>query len=181
MSCKKCNKGKRIVNKFYGLCLECNNERLHGSKYGKPSKPIKREFKPVKSSKKTRKSQKSLFVDIKGGDKIKLSFNNIKEEEVKVSMIEQDEIFYKKCFDSSDHKCEECGKDLPDTFRNEDGKVNARYRYSHIIPKSIAPQLRHKVENINHLCLLHHMKWENGEKETMKIFPENCKKFPEYF
>jgi len=89
------------------------------------------------------------------------------------SAIDKDEEFYKECFDQSDHRCEECGKRLNDEFRDDDGRVIARWRYSHIIPKSIAPRLRHIVLNINHLCLEHHEMWENGDKESMNIFEKN--------
>ena len=80
----------------------------------------------------------------------------------------------------SNHKCEECNVDLPKKFRNEDGRVIARWRYSHIVPKSIASHLRHKVENINHLCIKCHGIWENGDKHLMKIFSKNYALFPEF-
>ena len=92
--------------------------------------------------------------------------------------IGEDEKFYLECFNLSNHECEECGKPLPTEFRDENGKVIARWRYSHILPKSIYPELRHNVENINHLCLIHHTQWDHGDKTTMKIYNLNSKKFP---
>ena len=56
-----------------------------------------------------------------------------------------DEAFYEESFNQSNHKCEECGIQLPTEFRNDDGKINARWRYSHIVAKSI----REKVFFIN--------------------------------
>lgn len=147
MACKKCNKDKRIVNKHFGLCLECNNMRLHGSPYGKSYNPIKRSSKLRKTSKNKKKS------------------SNIE--------ITLDEIFYKTCFESSDHRCEECGKQLPEIFRDDNGRIVARWRYSHIIPKSIAPKLRREVLNINHLCLEHHQQWDHGDKKSMSIYESN--------
>ena len=148
MACKKCKKDKRIVNKFHGLCTECNNERLHGSKYGK-------RYKTLKNSKKYLKSNKN-------------------------SNYEKDNNFYKECFDSCKvHKCEECNVDLPKVFEH-DGKVVARWRYSHIIPKSIAPKLRRVIDNINHLCFNCHSKWEFGDKMSMKIYDKNQEKYPNY-
>ena len=170
MKCKKCGLEKPIVNKHFGLCRGCNNERLYGSKYGKSYADVKKKRKSpygLKSSSED-KVKGSLFVS----DRIK--------GDKKKSMIERDELFYEKCFNMSDHKCEECGKQLPTAFRDDSGKVVARWRYSHIIPKSIASELRHDVNNINHLCLECHMRWENGDKENMNIFAENSERFPQF-
>ena len=86
-----------------------------------------------------------------------------------------------KCFNQSNHKCEECGKQLPTEFRNEEGKIIARWRYSHIVAKSIAPELRHDTNNINHLCLDHHTQWDFGNKDEMKVYTKNAQKLPKYF
>ena len=153
MSCKKCKKDYKIVNKYYGLCLSCNNERLHGSKYGKTYNGIKR----------SRKSNSN--------DEAKLR---------RQKRIDADEVFYEKCFNMSDHKCEECGVNLPTEFRDEEGRVIARWRYSHIIAKSIAPELRHDVNNINHLCIECHTKWDFGDKKSMRIYAKNAKRFKRY-
>lgn len=92
--------------------------------------------------------------------------------------IDEDEKFYLECFNNSNHECEECGTPLPTEFRDINGKVIARWRYSHILPKSVYPELRHSIENINHLCLLHHTQWDHGNKVVMKIYKLNSKKFP---
>lgn len=167
MSCKECNGSKPIVNKFYGLCQECNNIRLHGSKYGKTYKFTNKKSKPLRTRKNNVK--KSLFVKLDP------------KRKASTKRLEKDEAFYEECFNVSNHKCEECGCNLPTEFRDSEGNVNARYRYSHIIAKSIAPELRHDVENINHLCLKHHTQWDHGDKENMKIYEKNKKKFPRYF
>ena len=177
MSCSKCNLDKEIVNKHFGLCLECNNLRLHGSKYGKQYKGIgsnKKSFLAPKKPKKFRnkskgKPKKSLFV------------SNLKEKD-ELTTLQKDEIFYEECFNScKDHKCENCREELPSVFRDEEGKIVARFRYSHIIPKSIASHLRHVLKNINHLCARCHTRWDHGDKYNMKIYSENVKKFPNYF
>lgn len=167
MSCNKCGKDKKIVNKHFKLCQECNNERLHGSKYGKQYTNLKSKNTPIRTAKKP-KGRKSLFSGVK------------ESEKSKDKTIELDEALYEEVFNNSNHKCEECSADLPDIFRNEDGKVVARYRYSHIIPKSIAPELRHSIDNINNLCLKCHIKWENGNKAEMKIFKKNYLKFSQF-
>ena len=167
MNCKECNNSKHIVNKHFGLCQECNNLRLHGSKYGKTYTISKKERKPLRRRKKDVK--KSLFSNVKPQDKRW------------VKRLAEDEAFYKQSFDLSDHKCEECGCRLPTEFRDEEGNVNARWRYSHIVAKSIAPELRHDVNNINHLCLKHHTQWDHGDRMTMKIYEKNKKRLPKYF
>ena len=177
MSCKKCNRDKKIVNKHFYLCQECNNERLHGNKYGKQYKLVIKEGQSFKTTPRRRGRKKgSLFAP-----KIKSIPKREKDYSRQDEKIRIDEEFYKKCFDNSNHKCEECGEDLPTIFRNEEGRVVARWRYSHIIPKSIAPELRHSIKNINHLCLIHHSEWENGDKEKMKIYKENRERFPGHF
>ena len=165
MNCKNCNIEKNIINKHFGLCQECNNERLHGSKYGKTYTVSKKEIKPIRARK--NKAKKSLFTNLSKG---KVSNNNLL----------LDEAFYEECFDMSNHKCEECGVGLPDEFRDDEGKINARWRYSHIIAKSIAPELRHDTNNINHLCLKHHTQWDHGDKMSMKIYQSNKLKVPNY-
>ena len=110
----------------------------------------------------------------------KISHSKKKPNKVQIS-IEKDEEFYLECFNSSNHVCEECGAQLPTEFRDEKGKVLARYRYSHIFPKSVYPELRHEISNINHLCLIHHIQWDHGDKTVMKIYELNRKKFPNKF
>lgn len=169
MSCKKCGENLPIVNKWFGLCKDCNNERLHGSKYGK-------QYKHTQSKRKSLKSDlnSSFAWDMMQENKPSLE---------KVSMYEKDNEFYKKCFDTFNHKCEECGVKQPKEFLDSNGKVNARHRYSHIVPKSIAPELRHELENINDLCLKCHTKWEGPDKAEMKIYKTNKlrEKLKKYF
>ena len=95
--------------------------------------------------------------------------------------INKDEEFYLKCFNQSNHVCEECGVELPNYFRDANNKVVARYQYSHIVPKSIAPNLRYDINNVNILCLKCHQKWENGDKKSMKIYEKNKIAFPNFF
>lgn len=167
MACKNCKGDKPIVNKFFGLCLECNNIRLHGSKYGKEYKFANTKRSALRS--RNTKSKKSLFSKLEP------------KKKASTRRLERDEEFYLKCFENSKHRCEECGKRLPTEFRDEEGNVNARWRYSHIVAKSIAPELRHDVENINHLCARHHTQWDHGDRKSMKIYEKNKQRFPKYF
>ena len=149
--CKNCGEKTRIVNKYFGLCLICNNERLKRSK--------------VKSGVNTPKKKKNSSTAIKN---------------TSIDKIRADEEFYERCFNNSDHKCEECGAQLPEEFRDDSGKIIARWQYSHIVPKSIADELRHDISNINILCLKCHRKWENGDRESMKIYAKNKETHPRY-
>jgi hypothetical protein len=107
----------------------------------------------------------------------KIKRGGVKINKMQVN-INADENFYLECFNLSNHECEECGAPLPNEFRDSNGKVNARWRYSHILSKSIYPELRHNVKNINHLCLKHHTQWDHGDKKNMKIYELNKLKFP---
>lgn len=191
--CKGCKEPRMIVNKYFELCQGCNNIRLHGNKYGKQSSFIRID------SKFNKRSERELLRRVMKGDsshKVKRTLDNSNKREVRVIVggrrfgrshaikiwrIQQDEIFYEKCFNTSNHKCEECGKNLPQDFRDDDNKVIARWRYSHIIAKSIAPELRYTIKNINHLCLEHHTQWDFGDKKIMKIYKSNSKRFPQFF
>lgn len=171
MKCKGCKKEKEIKNSFHKLCLICNNKRLEVKKEPKLDKFIKRKQTSSRAKINRRKYK------IKQGVKVKAI-----QKRIKVGKnFESDEIFYEKSFNRcKDHSCEECGKSLPTNFRDGDEKIIARFRYSHIIPKSIAPELRHDLNNINHLCHECHFKWDFGNKKDMKIYQKNSKKFPQY-
>jgi hypothetical protein len=185
-TCKGCCEDKMIVNKHFYLCLECNNKRLHGSKYGKQRNYEKNDREWLKTPKKIQipkikeKSKASLFTNL--GEEGKNKINHIIIGGVRSGKtILLDEAFYEECFNNVVyHICEECGAKLPDEFKDSQGKIIARWRYSHIIAKSIAPELRWDIKNINHLCLEHHTNWDFGNKFNMKIYESNRKKFPQY-
>jgi hypothetical protein len=166
MNCKECKQTKPIVNKHFGLCLECNNIRLHGSKHGKQHKFTNTKRTPLRSRK---NKSNSLFSNLEP------------KKKASTTRLELDEQFYLRCFEKSNHRCEECGKRLPTEFRDSEGNVNARWRYSHIVAKSIAPELRRNEDNINHLCQEHHTQWDHGDRKVMKIYEKNAAKFPRYF
>lgn len=171
MDCSNCEEDKYIVNKYFKLCLECNNIRLYGNKYGK---------KPKIAIYSGRGRSKSFFsVDNIKKKGVKSLFAPTIKKVVKTTF-DDDEEFYEKCFNNSNHKCEECGEKLPEQFRDINNKVIARWRYSHIIAKSIANKLRHKLKNINHLCMDCHREWDFGDKKSMKIYIVNKKNFPQY-
>jgi hypothetical protein len=154
MCCSNCNLKLRLVDKVLKLCKDCKKETLDKSK-----------------------NKKGKYTYIKRNSFYNYSKNNVSKN----NRILKDEEFYEKCFNScSLHMCEECGLKLNDKFRDNDGKIINRFRYSHIIPKSIASNLKYSLYNINHLCLKCHSNWENGDKKSMRIFPKNKKRFPQY-
>jgi len=177
MKCKECGGNNPIVNKHFGLCQSCNNIRLHGSKHGKQYTFNRNEKKSVKPD------ITRLKHEVTGGmnDKQVYIVGGGRSTGKSLALYIADNTFYKKVFDESDHKCEECGCKLNDVFADDEGKVINRHRYSHIIPKSIAPHLRHNIKNINNLCLEDHTKWDFGDKVSMRIYEKNKKRFPEYF
>lgn len=170
MICSKCNSNvDKFANAFHKLCKLCNLKRLEESKRDKVEDNTRIE----------RKWQKS------GSERILRRVGKVSKPKVKKKSrnknFELDEKFYEECFNScKEHKCEECNKQLNDRFRDASGNVIYKVRYSHIVPKSKSNELRHDVNNINHLCFDCHFKWEFGDKKSMKIYEENKAKFPQF-
>jgi len=176
MNCKKCDRDiEKYDNAFHKICKECNRDRLEALKQPKIYKYITKDSKANTDSvgriHRPVKGNKSNRIIYSGGNRSKSLGNKI-----------LDEMFYEKCFNScSDHSCEECGESLPSEFRSDSGSILYVARYSHIIAKSIAPELRHDINNINHLCMKCHMLWEFEDRENMKIYNINKKRLPNYF
>lgn len=74
---------------------------------------------------------------------------------------EENEKFYKWCWNHMPHRCEECMKPL-----NEYSAVFV----SHILTRGAHPEAAHDPRNVNILCFRHHSIWENGSRENMHIF-----------
>lgn len=77
---------------------------------------------------------------------------------------EENEHFYRYCWDIYPHVCSECLKPLR--------QYSAVY-ISHIKTRGSHPQMAHDVRNVNILCFEHHSMWENGNRERMRIYPGN--------
>lgn len=154
MSCLGCNRNYIIVNKKYGLCQVCNHIRLHPEKSNKDNRDTftQKKYYPIKrtaivSTKQTKEKRKEL--------------------------LKLDEATYFIVFSSKPHKCEECGKPLPSSFKDKNGNINAIFQYSHILTKSAFPEFRHNHMNFNRLCFEHHQQWEFGNRSTMNIYASN--------
>lgn len=76
------------------------------------------------------------------------------------------EKFYRYMWENKPHYCEECMKPLQ--------KYSSAF-ISHILSRGAHPEMAHDVRNVNILCLPHHNQWENGKRETMRIFLPNLK------
>jgi len=170
MKCKECEKEKPIVNSFFKMCRECNYKRLEDRKSSKMNTLRRTERKSLKT-KETR-----LKRNVGAGERVSRNKGGKKP----LKNFDLDELFYEKCFHNSDHKCEECSKNLPTEFKDDAGRVISRFRYSHIVAKSIAPELRHDLNNINHLCHECHFKWDFQDRKNMKIYSKNKSKYPQF-
>lgn len=80
---------------------------------------------------------------------------------------EGNEKFYKFCIGNKTMVCEECGKPIP-----HPGAVNV----SHILTRGAHPDMAHDPRNVNILCFAHHQMWENGDRQSMRIYPINERK-----
>lgn len=73
--------------------------------------------------------------------------------------------FYRYAWNhKSDHRCEECCRPLP--------RYCATY-ISHIQSRGAHPETAYDLRNFNYLCPVCHSKWENGDRESMKIWNRN--------
>lgn len=77
---------------------------------------------------------------------------------------EENERFYRWCWEHKLHVCEECMRPLRE--------YSATY-VSHILTKGAHPAMAHDPRNVNILCFSHHNTWENGKRENMRIYRSN--------
>ena len=159
--CKGCEQYRPIVNRKHHLCQECNTRRLNpnGSKiYTLKRTPLKPNTTPLKRSTKpiAQRSKKSV--------------RTLKLDE------ETYELVYRQHMNDGSYQCENCDMPLDPRFRDEEGRIVQRFRYSHILSKGAYPMHRHNPLNFNFLCFNCHQLWEfGGEKgrRSMRIFMKN--------
>lgn len=135
----------------FGICAKCGNKRLIVNKTHNLCQQC---------------NQIRLYGDNKQKPK--------RTKKVNVNKIKEDEEFYEKIFHLKPCVCENCGAKLPNQFRDENGKIIARYQYSHILSKGSWPQYRHEEWNMMKNCLKCHQEWEFGNKQAMPIY-KKCK------
>lgn len=73
----------------------------------------------------------------------------------------ENEKFYRWVWDHKPHICEECMKPL--------NGYSATY-VSHICSRGSEPMMAHDPRNVNILCFRCHTKYENGNRESMRIW-----------
>lgn len=74
--------------------------------------------------------------------------------------------FYKWVIEHKENICEECGKPI---------RHATAINVSHILSRGAHPAMAHDPRNTNILCADCHAKWENGDREAMKIYAKNEK------
>lgn len=73
--------------------------------------------------------------------------------------------FYRLAWNRKDtHKCEECMRPLPE--------YSATF-ISHMLSRGAHPEAAYDLRNYNILCPDCHHRWENGDRENMKIWQRN--------
>lgn len=77
---------------------------------------------------------------------------------------EENEKYYRWCWDHKPHYCEECMKPL---------REYSAVHISHILTRGAHPAIAHDPRNFNMLCFKCHGKWENGDRESMRIYAKN--------
>ena len=77
---------------------------------------------------------------------------------------QENERFYLFCWDHYPHICSETMRPLR--------QYSATY-ISHIMTRGAHPEMAHDPRNVNILCFEMHNRWENGDRENMRIYPGN--------
>ena len=80
--------------------------------------------------------------------------------------ITEHEKFFRWIWEHKPHHCEECLKPLH--------HYSAVY-CSHILTRGAHPEMAHDCKNINIVCFAHHSQWENGNRQTMRIYEKNMR------
>lgn len=94
-------------------------------------------------------------------------------DEDDLERIRKDEETYEQVFNEQPPFCLNCRRKLNTIFRDEKGKIIARYQYSHIFTKKAYPEFRNNPKNFNRLCFFCHNQWEFGDRSEMRILPIN--------
>lgn len=77
---------------------------------------------------------------------------------------EENEKFYRWCWNHKRHICEETMRPLPG--------YSATF-VSHILTRGAHPEMAYDPRNVNILSFEQHNRWENGKRENMRIFASN--------
>lgn len=138
--CKNCGKQKLIVNKKYGLCIECNYFRIHGET-------------PIQAAIKREKEQEK--------EKNRIKWQKQKEAPKKKRKATGELKMFKEIWEERSHFCQNkmCGRYL--------GENLMPIFFSHRKSKGAYPALRLCKDNIDLLCAECHQKWETGKRSEI--------------
>ena len=138
--CKICGRIKLIVNRKYGVCIECNHYRLYGETIietkrkealAKREAQVKKKSKPLTTKTKRKPTgEKAMFLEI---------------------------------WSEREHYCAntECRKFL--------GAIPMPIFFSHRKSKGAYPELRLDKNNIDLLCPTCHYEWDFGNRKNIKL------------
>jgi hypothetical protein len=156
-----------------GLCSECQYLKTHG----KTRQETYSERRIEKDKLKPKQTYSYTLITLKSSKKRKKTVSSIllKNEklEKRREQIRKDEETYEQVFNSRPHECEECGRELPDVFRDENEMVIARWQYSHILGKGSHGEYRNCFWNFQRLCLQCHQIYEFGDRYNMKTYQKS--------
>jgi hypothetical protein len=88
----------------------------------------------------------------------------IQREKFGTNTIANNQKFYRFCIEHLPMVCEECGKPI-----THPSAINV----SHILTKGSNPAMAYDCRNVNILCPEHHSVWENGDRQSMRIYDRN--------
>lgn len=77
---------------------------------------------------------------------------------------QENERFYRWCWEHRPHICEETMRPLR--------QYSATF-ISHILTRGAHPEMAHDPRNVNILSFEAHGRWENGDRENMRIYQKN--------
>ena len=77
---------------------------------------------------------------------------------------EENEKFYRWCWEHYPHQCQETMRPLH--------QYSATF-ISHILTRGAHPEMAHDPRNVNVLCFEQHNRWENGDRVNMRIYRSN--------
>lgn len=77
---------------------------------------------------------------------------------------QENERFYRFCWDHYPHQCTETMRPL---------KEYSAVYISHILTRGAHPEMAHDPRNVNILSFECHNRWENGDRKNMRIFAGN--------
>lgn len=80
---------------------------------------------------------------------------------------EENERFYRWCWEHKPHICEETMRPI---------RYYSAMHVSHILTRGAHPEMAHDPRNVNILSFEAHSRWENGNRRAMRIYRANVQR-----